>query len=223
MPALCRLCSSLSTVARFPSARLHRTSPASAAAWELRLWSDRHRNSTSADRPRSNSTDSHSAPSRNASWDNSRSEGTRCRTDSGSRQASADRRRTGRSKEINFHLYKKKNHCLPFFIIIMSLSSLRTRTSISDSGFNPDFYFFYFISQVLSFLFQNVDFNQLWVQISNNNMNNNTSLKKSFFDIQFKTFFRLLLKNQNCHKKKKKIMFNLRICTDKKNKKHFSM
>lgn len=88
----------------------------------------------------------------------------------------------------------------------MSLSSLRTRTSISDSGFNPDFYFFYFISQFLSFLFQNVDFNQLWGQISNNNMNNNTSLKKSFFDIQFKTFFRLLLKTKTVTKKK--IMFN---------------
>lgn len=95
-PAARRLCSSLCTVAFLPSDRLHWTRPASAAPWALTEWSYRQRNRASADKPRSISTGSHSAPSRDASRDNSRSEGTLWRTESGSCQASAGRQRRRR-------------------------------------------------------------------------------------------------------------------------------
>ena len=86
-----RLWTSLWTVAFLPSRRLHWTRPARTAAWILREWSDRQRNTASADRPRSIRTDSHSAPSRDASRDSSWSEGTFWRTESGRWQTSAER------------------------------------------------------------------------------------------------------------------------------------
>ena len=85
-----RLWTSLWTVAFLPSRRLHWTRPARTAAWILREWSDRQRNTASADRPRSIRTDSHSAPSRDARRDSSWSEGTFWRTESGRRQTSAE-------------------------------------------------------------------------------------------------------------------------------------
>ena len=85
-----RLSSRRLTVALRPSLCLHRTRPDRTAAWTLSRWSDRHLNTSSEDRPRSTRTVSHSGPSRDASRDRSRSEGTFCRTESGRGLTSED-------------------------------------------------------------------------------------------------------------------------------------